>query len=764
MWRLPSRARAPPARVLRAILPGLAPLRGGCGTRAIASQVEASCHTPAALAAVLLLPIGFWYWRQQPTELPMPKALQASGASIHPSVRKSFTTAGAGLVLRCAVPQGQCLLRVPRSAVLSGHLAQNLLQAPSLEPDVALCTLLAEARRCAEQGNDLIGMRDYLLALPRAFPSLPWFLHKEDAAAELRGTALQPCLRVLIDKEDENRQAVLSLLGDRLQAPWSLERWRWARATFMTRAGVYGLEEDGNVGIVPLVDFANCSADPTAACCINGEFIELVTVRPLEAGEEVTISYGQQSQEQQLFTFGFFLDNSPQEIMTPLAMMAEGDGQENRLRQALLRLLFLERSEGDAAVQEMPPFAMLRKKGQVLDLAELYATAQLLEMSQTELGEVAKQVEATARRRERPTIAETLVALIVILTTLQFAALRAERSQTTAPKHGARSIQKCGRNAVSCWGSHRFHIMGLAKGPFENPLQLSGGNCSEIHVKGLNATDLTSTQLSPAFALHLRASLRCTVLVSNGAVRIGFAVDNATADLGFAVQPVVEPTSKVVVPLGKVEVTRCYISFVMSMLQLHGTDSVELPEVACSQLEPLMEKQASAALSSVLVQLAPFLTSNPPLPPEPAARPGVTLVNWGSYPPAQLLRALVQRRPERVAGIIQRIRPQKIPLDMLGINRSVSIDSLGTTLRSYTEELTVEGFNSFVPGSLAIQGSGSHVWSTASFGELRFGAKLQAQVRSVDPKKLTQEIPLLEEFQVQLQLGVLAEKLGGPSE
>lgn len=28
-------------------------------------------------------------------------------------------------------------------------------------------------------GNDLIGMRDYLLALPRAFPSLPWFLHEE---------------------------------------------------------------------------------------------------------------------------------------------------------------------------------------------------------------------------------------------------------------------------------------------------------------------------------------------------------------------------------------------------------------------------------------------------------------------------------------------------------------------------------------------------------------------------------------------------------
>ena len=37
--------------------------------------------------------------------------------------------------------------------------------------------------------------------------------------------------------------------------------------------------------------------------------------------------------------------------------------------------------------------------------------------------------------------------------------------------------------------------------------------------------------------------------------------------------------------------------------------------------------------------------------------------------------------------------------------------------------------------------STSQVWSTASFEELRFGAKLQAQVRSVDPKTLTQETP-----------------------
>lgn len=31
-------------------------------------------------------------------------------------------------------------------------------------------------------------------------------------------------------------EAVLKLLGDRLKAPWSEERWRWAHATLMTRS------------------------------------------------------------------------------------------------------------------------------------------------------------------------------------------------------------------------------------------------------------------------------------------------------------------------------------------------------------------------------------------------------------------------------------------------------------------------------------------------------------------------------------------------
>lgn len=74
---------------------------------------------------------------------------------------------------------------------------------------------------------------------------------------------------------------------------------------------------------------------------------------------------------------------------------------------------------------------------------------------------------------------------------------------------------------------------------------------------GLNASDLTSSNLSPALGLHLSASLVCTVLCSNGAMHIHFALHQATADLAFSVAPIKAPNSELVVPLGNVKVTRC---------------------------------------------------------------------------------------------------------------------------------------------------------------------------------------------------------------
>eukprot|EP00913_Durusdinium_trenchii_P027388 g25693.t1 len=364
-----------------------------------------------------------------------------------------------GLVVVAPVEEGEALLRVPQSAVLSGKMAQQVLGV-DLEPDLALVALLAEARARAEEGQDIIGLKEYLLlgledgdelarpradsrtlglSLPRHFHGLPWVFDDEEAASELRGTALQPCLQLLQAKEDENRQVLQARLGERLATAWSAERFRWAKAVVMTRAGIHEVSEDWDeaepepsVAIVPLIDFANCAEVPSAFCRLHKGFIELVTRQALKAGDEVTISYGEQSQEQQLFTFGFFLESSPVEIMTPLAMTVPTEVTTAvELRNVLLRLLFLERqnaevqgidrvmpfpnASAEGSMADLPPFAMLRARSSGLDLSELYGVATLQELPENQLRQVADEVRKTSRLALPPPSSESLKRLKALL-------------------------------------------------------------------------------------------------------------------------------------------------------------------------------------------------------------------------------------------------------------------------------------------------------------------------------------------------------------
>eukprot|EP00439_Symbiodinium_sp_Y106_P063351 s2963_g9.t2 len=69
------------------------------------------------------------------------------------------------------------------------------------------------------------------------------------------------------------------------------------------------------------------------------------------------------------------------------------------------------------------------------------------------------------------------------------------------------------------------------------------------------------------------------------------------------------------------------------------------------------------------------------------------------------------------------------------------------------EELTVAGMDSFVEGSLDVRGAGPTLTSTAAFSNLRFSAKIQAQLESVSRDSLKQAEPLLEHFEISIGLG-----------
>jgi len=365
---------------------------------------------------------GWWliadvHYREVP--LPMPRALVEAGVAVDGRIqlRTDRGARGSGLFINKAVAKGTTLIRVPVAAVLSGELAQEVLgpSASSLEPEVALCALLAEARRDAElstkSSQDLLGLREYLQALPVAFPSVPLWLSEEEAAAALRGTCLFPASRAMRRQAEEDRQAVISVLGNCLKAVWSEKRWLWAKVALLTRAGPAGsllgdisdhdVEADAEsngvrfAAIVPLIDFANCDADPSAECKQDlSSDILLVARRDLPAGAEITISYGDQCQEQLLFTFGFALPGGFTDgVSTPLPLMPRLGSEEEQLRAVLCGLLASAQDSNGGAGRSALVARLKWMPGadQEVDCSELFAAANIHKMEVAELRKVAAE-------------------------------------------------------------------------------------------------------------------------------------------------------------------------------------------------------------------------------------------------------------------------------------------------------------------------------------------------------------------------------------
>lgn len=158
---------------------------------------------------------------------------------------------------------------------------------------------------------------------------------------------------------------------------------------------------------MPLVDFANCDDNPTAECHQgdSGE-VRLIAKTELASGEEVTISYGPQSQEQLLFTFGFSLRGAPIVVTTPVPLaLPETPVAEDQvppvIRNKLLRLLDLDREAGGVA-------RLTRRASGELDKTELWAAVNLREMDKASLKEVLSAVVNSGGNVLPPSLGERL--------------------------------------------------------------------------------------------------------------------------------------------------------------------------------------------------------------------------------------------------------------------------------------------------------------------------------------------------------------------
>ena len=131
-------------------------------------------------------------------------------------------------------------------------------------------------------------------------------------------------------------------------SPGDLEQsWAWAHSVVMTRSGLLRTSEVSDwtqlpVSIVPVIDFCNHSNEPAAKIEVKDGEVQLISLRDINPGEEITISYWSLDKplgcEQSLFSFGFLSDVN--RFILPGVNFDQADSSP---RKAIQRLLFLEK-------------------------------------------------------------------------------------------------------------------------------------------------------------------------------------------------------------------------------------------------------------------------------------------------------------------------------------------------------------------------------------------------------------------------------------
>lgn len=192
---------------------------------------------------------------------------------------------------RRAIAQGEVMVSVPRSLVITGDVA------------ALAAWLTGEARRADSP------WRPFLDVLPVAFPDMPVFRGGADLAA-LAGTFT----RRLAAKAHANIvEAHAALAGD-VRAEVTLAEYAWARGVISSRGFNGSYVNESGVAFIPIIDLMNHGAGgahvlhdaATSSCTV-------LALRDFAPGEEITLDYGATSNARLLVDYGFALAENPNE-------------------------------------------------------------------------------------------------------------------------------------------------------------------------------------------------------------------------------------------------------------------------------------------------------------------------------------------------------------------------------------------------------------------------------------------------------------------
>lgn len=281
---------------------------GGKATNAGSNGQDGLSRLSFTIGGLLLVLAALWQrwsWRDAQSLKKLSTHLRSSGGEVGCIQAASFKYPGSalirGLAATCDTAAGTRLAQVPDRLVLSDatvdHEVIDLVASsfdgsphdPSTARDVALAAGLLRERALGARSK----FATYLASLPAKAPeNLALFdeVQLDALAAVLWDVVLWR--RLVLQSVEGITGSRPSLFGDAEEADC-----QWALAIVISRQ-VHGR-------FIPLIDQANHAAEPNAELDCDSSGCHLKALREIEAGSEVTISYGRKPNLHLLQAYGF---------------------------------------------------------------------------------------------------------------------------------------------------------------------------------------------------------------------------------------------------------------------------------------------------------------------------------------------------------------------------------------------------------------------------------------------------------------------------
>mmetsp|Transcript_7950 Transcript_7950/g.26640 ORF Transcript_7950/g.26640 Transcript_7950/m.26640 type:complete len:427 (-) Transcript_7950:395-1675(-) len=256
-------------------------------------------------------------------------------------VRVEEIGGGRGLVASAAVSRGTVLLEAPKSCALLSSQAIARFQhlwPPAEEKDSVYHLAIELMHRVLVSPDS-----PWLKSLPSSLPSCLYWPPEEKAF--LRGCG--KIAQILDQQEKGMKEAEEKLLRpvqekQKEGGHFSQTLFRWAVSMVLSRSFEVEMYDKKTLVMIPMVDFLNhkpISSSSSSSTSSSVQFDHqsmsfiVTAMEDYQAGEEVSICYGDKSNGELLACYGFCLEENPHEAVTVHVGMGEEDaGRELKMR------------------------------------------------------------------------------------------------------------------------------------------------------------------------------------------------------------------------------------------------------------------------------------------------------------------------------------------------------------------------------------------------------------------------------------------------